>query len=299
MTDDRSLERAARSWLEEGPVRAPDRAVEAALLRIQKTPQERDWPVPRRVRSMSLIARLAAAAIAIAIVVGGGVLILRPSGDRNVGAVPPDLRPSTSTGSLASPAATASPSPPSAVPSSPLTLSPADTGRTLQPGTYRADGFAIPLGVTLPAGWVTNGYKPHDLVLHNEIDNSFLAIVVMASVYPDPCHTKGTPTPVKPGVDALVNAFSTMRGFRIVGLKDATVGGASGKSFTLTNSIDLKAAKCSSTDVLWIGRDGDDAPVLETPGSDPVWVVDASGTTLLIGGPAGVVNSLTFGQTTN
>ena len=42
MTDDRSLERAARSWLEVGPTQAPERAVEAALLRIQTTPQERD-----------------------------------------------------------------------------------------------------------------------------------------------------------------------------------------------------------------------------------------------------------------
>ena len=42
MTDDRSLERAARSWLEEGPTRAPDRPVDAALARIQTTRQERD-----------------------------------------------------------------------------------------------------------------------------------------------------------------------------------------------------------------------------------------------------------------
>ena len=35
MTDDRSLERAARSWIEAGPTRAPERAVEAALSRIE------------------------------------------------------------------------------------------------------------------------------------------------------------------------------------------------------------------------------------------------------------------------
>ena len=42
MTDDRSLERAARSWIEVGPTRAPEPAVQAALLRIQTTSQERD-----------------------------------------------------------------------------------------------------------------------------------------------------------------------------------------------------------------------------------------------------------------
>ena len=99
MTDDRSLERAARSWLELGPTDAPDHAVEAALLRIQTTSQERDWRVqiPWRTRPMTLSARLAAAVVAIAIVAVGGALILRP-GDSGVAA---------------------SPSPPSSVPASP------------------------------------------------------------------------------------------------------------------------------------------------------------------------------------
>src|SRR5262245_40966298 len=52
MTDDRSLERAARSWLEIGPTTAPDRPVDAALLRIQSTPQERDLRIPWRKPAM-------------------------------------------------------------------------------------------------------------------------------------------------------------------------------------------------------------------------------------------------------
>ena len=46
MTDDRSLERAARAWLELGPNRAPEHAVQAALERIEQTSQERHWPLP-------------------------------------------------------------------------------------------------------------------------------------------------------------------------------------------------------------------------------------------------------------
>jgi hypothetical protein len=82
MTDDRSLERAARSWLELGPTEAPDHAVDAALLRIQTTAQERDWrlQLSRRNPLMTLPIRLAAAAIAIAVVAVGGILILRPGG---------------------------------------------------------------------------------------------------------------------------------------------------------------------------------------------------------------------------
>lgn len=96
MTDDRSLERAARSWLEEGPTRAPDRPVEAALSRIKTTPQERDL-VPRRITSLPTFAKLAAAA-AVVVVVGGGALFALNGLGPSVGASP-------------SPAAPASPSP--------------------------------------------------------------------------------------------------------------------------------------------------------------------------------------------
>ena len=79
MTDDRTLERAARSWIEEGPMQAPDRAVERALLRIATTPQERDPRIPWRVHAMTSPARIAAAAVIGVLVVGGAVsLLTRP-----------------------------------------------------------------------------------------------------------------------------------------------------------------------------------------------------------------------------
>lgn len=46
MSDDRSIERAARDWLELGPSRAPDRPVKEALALIEVTPQERAWTGP-------------------------------------------------------------------------------------------------------------------------------------------------------------------------------------------------------------------------------------------------------------
>ena len=72
MTDDRSLERAARAWIEAGPTQAPDRAVEAALLLIETTPQERDLRIPWRLPKMSTPARLAAATI-----IGATALVTR------------------------------------------------------------------------------------------------------------------------------------------------------------------------------------------------------------------------------
>jgi Tol biopolymer transport system component len=68
--DDRSLERAARMWIEAGPTEAPGRPVEAALLRIQTTPQERDLRIPWRSRPM-FSNRLGLAAAAILMVAVG------------------------------------------------------------------------------------------------------------------------------------------------------------------------------------------------------------------------------------
>jgi hypothetical protein len=76
--DDRSLERAARSWLEAGPTRAPDHAVDAALLRIQTTAQERNLPLPWRLPTfLDPVARLAMVAVVLVLAVGGGYLGLR------------------------------------------------------------------------------------------------------------------------------------------------------------------------------------------------------------------------------
>ncbi len=77
MTDDRSIERAARAWLEEGPTRAPDRSVELALARIQTTTQDRNRLVVPRLPTMSV--RFAAAS-ALALLVLGLALTFTPMG---------------------------------------------------------------------------------------------------------------------------------------------------------------------------------------------------------------------------
>ena len=79
--NDRSLERAARSWLEEGPTRAPDRAVEAALARIQTTRQERGPAIPWRLPTMNPTSRIAAIAATGAVAVAFAIFVPRPYSD--------------------------------------------------------------------------------------------------------------------------------------------------------------------------------------------------------------------------
>jgi hypothetical protein len=80
MNDDRSLERAARSFIEVGPTRAPERAVDEALLRIRTTPQERALRIPWRFPTMTLPARLLALAVLGALVLAGVAMLGTPGG---------------------------------------------------------------------------------------------------------------------------------------------------------------------------------------------------------------------------
>jgi len=272
-------------WLEDDPDRAPDAVLETVIAALPSIPQRR-VRVPWRFQSMIRFAQLGTVA---AIVVVAGLIILRP-GTTNIGAVP--TSPPT-----ASPTASPPTSPPTPSPS-PSVIKSSDSGRTLNAGTYRVDGFAVPLSVTLPGGWVTNGFTPHDLVLHNETTNAFLTLVVMGGVYRDPCHPSAQPTTVRPGADALVDALSTMKKFTVTGRQPVTIGGASGTTFTLSNTIDLTKDGCARTDVVWIGTDADGAPVLETAGGgEPLSVVEVGTTTVLIGAPTDMLNAIAFGAT--
>jgi hypothetical protein len=74
MNDDRSLERAARSWIEAGPTQAPEVAVQQALSLIETTPQERDLRISWRTRPMGRFALAVAAVATLVVVAIGGSL---------------------------------------------------------------------------------------------------------------------------------------------------------------------------------------------------------------------------------
>ena len=110
MTDDRSLERAARSWLEAGPTEAPVRAVDAALLHIQNTRQDRVTPVLWRLPKMTVFARVFAGLATVVLVAVTGLVLLRPGGGPGAPTVGPSLSAGPSAGSSTAPTAAPSPS---------------------------------------------------------------------------------------------------------------------------------------------------------------------------------------------
>ena len=71
---DQLFERAVRDWLDDGSDRTPRPAIDAVLLAVKTTRQERDLRIPRRFTQMPTYIRLVAG-IAIAAVVGFGVLL--------------------------------------------------------------------------------------------------------------------------------------------------------------------------------------------------------------------------------
>lgn len=130
MTDDRSLdrtlERAARSWIEVGPTAAPPHVVDAVLAIIDDTPQERDW-FPWRLPRMTSSARVAALVAIGALILAGAFALLGP------GSPGPNLpSPAPSTAPASAPAASAA-----------ITLS-----DTFVSPTY---GYAV----DFPTGWTT------------------------------------------------------------------------------------------------------------------------------------------------
>jgi len=71
---DRTFERAVLDWLEDGSDRSPRPAIEAVLLAVRTTPQERERAVTRRFTMQARTLRLVAAAMALVAVLGGGAV---------------------------------------------------------------------------------------------------------------------------------------------------------------------------------------------------------------------------------
>ena len=234
--------------------------------------------------------RAAVAALATILMLAGGGFAF----SRLTGAGPGGVSPTPSSTPIPSPSPTPGPTP-SPTPLTSLTTS--DVGRTLRPGTYIVDRYAAPFRITLPAGWTLIDLTRNNVTWRSS-SNGFLTLVVVNAVYADPCHTESGPTPIGTSVDDLIGAFTSMTGFQVKDVSDVSIGGADGKAFSLSNSIDPNADGCSNPDVLAIGKDGSDADILFGGSeAESLWAVNDAEKIVLIGGPAAAVDTVEFDPT--
>jgi hypothetical protein len=306
MTDERSLERAARSWLENGPTQAPDRAVEAALLRIQTTPQERDLRIPWRLPKMTTPARVATAAVIGVLAVGGALFMLGRPGQTGVGGPSPSPTPVVSVAPSTAPTAPA-PSTGSAAPSNagPLALpdgplaagtyvsTPFAPGHPFtscmtppQPGCSESADDSIRVTFTVPDGWAGCGgcvWLPAE-------ENSAPAGAAMGFgrgswLHSNPCLTAeqdaapdGSPPDVAvgPSVDDFASAIADHPLLDATDPVAVTLGGYSGKYVDLQLPSDLTG--CTTTYFPW-----EPGIYAQGPGHRwHLWILDVDGVRVVV-----------------
>jgi hypothetical protein len=150
MNDDRAFERATRDWLESGSDRTSAATIDAVLLAIRTTPQERDLRIPWRSRNMSNLPRLAGIAAVVVLAVVAVNLFGRGLGPAANGTPSPEASrtPEPSATSLASPTTLASTAAPSAA-----ALPGSKFSGALAAGTYHSTRFSPAVVITVPDGW--------------------------------------------------------------------------------------------------------------------------------------------------
>ena len=200
MNGNTDFDRIAQAWLQDGPTEMPDRSLQAALDEVHVTSQQRFGAARRTFNMNGNAFRLAgAAAVALFIIVAGGIYLGNNSRSGGVGGPP---------ATTAAPTATPSATPP---------VLPADS--SLQPGRYRLGSLGVVAGsapatlsVTVPSGWTS--------VLSNLVSKDYGADAGAAfgvwqinDRFNQPCtdHTLFTPVP-GPGTAELLDTLASQPG---------------------------------------------------------------------------------------
>jgi hypothetical protein len=248
---DQPFERAVRDWLEDGSDRTPRPAIDAVLLAVKTTRQERDLGIPRRFTQMPTYMRLAAA-IAIVAVVGVGVLAYF-NGGPNTG------RPPT-------PTTEATPAP---------TLSPLSDG-PLAPGRHAYEGEGVHVVLTVPAGWEGGQFNIAKAPARELPDGTNVLFRQPTSVFADPCAPELSADPIGPTVDDLASALADLPNVVDVTQADVTISGFSGKHLSFV--VDTAGIDCV------MGIYGQDAFVRAADNGQrqDLWILDVAGTRLVI-----------------
>jgi hypothetical protein len=264
MTDDRTLERAARSWIEAGPSRAPDHVVEAALLSIQTTPQERGLRASWRFTEMSRSLRVIAGAAAVVVVAALALTNLSDRFGPTGGGQGPSSSPSTM-------------SPTSIPASSPAALQ----DGPLTAGTYATNSaFPVPITVTVPDGWEgleTTGPTVAILQADSDAGEAYLGFWIVETAHGDPCNLGVRPDRVGPTVRDLAEALAGAPGFVAAGPTAVNVDGIAGEFVEITGPN----PPCTEPE-LWLTPDGSCRCMSSSVERNRLWILEVDGNRLVI-----------------
>ena len=289
MSEEQRFERQARAWLELGPTDAPDRMVEATLLEIDQTPQERDFRVPWRLLQMTAPARIGAAAVIGVLVIGAAIYAFGPAGSSfgGPGSTPTPIPSPSSTPSLA-PSPTPSPAVGVIQPETPLPagrysetpFGPGGMGVCFgQVGcTETAADDTIRLTFTVPDGWV--GGSVHAIYPSEGKAPPAGAGLIFSrggGLYAEPCGDEPPPNiPVGPTVDDFVSALVAHPKVDVTTPIDVTLGGYAGKYVDMQVPSDISA--CPASYFPW-----EPGIYAQGPGSRwHLWILDVEGIRVVV-----------------
>ena len=239
MTASRDPDRLIAAFLEDGTDDLPDWAFDEVRHDIHRT-RQRVAIGPWREPLMSNLARYGVIAAAIVLLVGAGVVLLRPA---PAGVAAP-----------ASVAPTASPSP---SPTEAVAASPSLRPDAAIPGPNRlGDDGGPALILTLPAG---AGWSNHGSHLEKDYGGAMGPLVFLPGItgtYVDPCTDHTLKEPALRGVDQVIAALGDQPGISSKPATDVTISGYSGQYVDMTVTADI--TKCGGEDEFWLwgaGRD--------------------------------------------
>jgi hypothetical protein len=276
MSTDREVTRIVRSWLEEGPTTLPDRVLDGVLDQLPSTQQRRPWWPAWRFGTMTIPIRIAGAAAAVAVAAIVGINLLPGQG--------------VGPGSTATPSPTAPPSPtpaPTVAPTPIVTplLNPTalpDSG-SLAPGTYIVgDPFQLQVSMDVPAGWrVWGGVSSDGAGIYKDSPDppagKAIVITAVEAVYVDACDSnKGVIDP-GPTANDLATALANQAQTQASAISDVTVAGYSGKY--VEYSFEGPTSGCVSLNRWPMGVGPRQAIADE---HDKVWILDVDGVLLVI-----------------
>jgi hypothetical protein len=215
MTDDREFWHATTDWLEAGSDRTPPPAIDAVLLAVRTTRQERVLPGPWRSMDMTLIGRAIVAAAAV-VAIAFAWINFGPSNQGTVGGIP-----------TPTPGPTPTPIPiptGSSTPGSPLRAGARYT---------TADPFPVAVSFVAPAGWVGNIGGQYSVFAGHAASGDDLRIQMFNKVYSDPCHPEKGTVVVGTTAQNLVDAIIGRPGLGPTDMTSTSLGGQPATKFAL------------------------------------------------------------------